>query len=181
MLNIEIRRPTREDIRELNQFFRIVITDTFSKEGISEKLEDLEDEIEVKKKYLNSDFDSNGEKRYFLIAVYGDRIIGSIEYGPASELINNCTNHALKELMEVGTVFVHPDFQRKGVGNRLLNAMYCTLHNMGIEEFCLDSGYATSQKIWRKKFGEPHYLLKDYWGEGYDHMIWRIKVNDLLK
>ncbi|MEH7121777.1 GNAT family N-acetyltransferase [Bacillus sp. JJ1773] len=181
MLNIEIRRPTAENIRELNHFFRVVITDTFSKEGIGEMLEDIEDEIEAKKKYLNLDFESDGEKRYFLIALDRDRIIGSIEFGQASELINHCTNHALKDLVEVGTVFVHPDFQRKGIGNRLLDAMFFTLLNKGIEEFCLDSGYTTAQKIWKKKFGEPQYLLKNYWGEGYDHMIWRINVKEFVK
>lgn len=124
MLNIEIRRPTSKDIRELNQFFRVVITDTFSKEGIGEMLEDIEKEIKVKKKYLNLDIESNGEKRYFLIALDGDRIIGSIEFGPASQLINNCTSHALKDLVEVGTVFVHPDFQRKGIGNTLPDSVF---------------------------------------------------------
>lgn len=53
--------------------------------------------------------------------------------------------------------------------------MYCVLRNKGIEEFCLDSGYTSAQKIWKKKFGEPDYLLKDFWGAGYDHMIWKIK------
>ncbi|HWO95274.1 MAG TPA: GNAT family N-acetyltransferase [Bacillus sp. (in: firmicutes)] len=181
MLNVEIRRPRIEDIKKLHQFFRIVITDTFMKEGIGEKVEDKEDEIEMKIKYLERDFESNGEKRYFLIALDGDKMIGSIEYGPSSELISKCTNHALKHLIEVGTVFVHPDYQRKGIGNLLLNKMYLTLQERGIEEFCLDSGYIGAQKIWKKKFGNPAYLLKDYWGEGYDHMIWRIKINDLLK
>ena len=46
MLNFEIRRPMSENISELNHFFRLVITDTFSKEGIGEMLEDIEDEIE---------------------------------------------------------------------------------------------------------------------------------------
>jgi GNAT superfamily N-acetyltransferase len=178
VLNVEIRRPRIEDIKELNQFFRIVIMDTFTKEGIGEMLDDINDEIAVKEKYLESDFESNGEKRYFLIALYGDKIIGSIEYGPASDLISNCTNNAFKKLIEVGTVFVHPEYQKMGVGNLLLNKMYLTLQNRGIEEFCLDSGYLSAQKIWRKKFGDPDYLLKDYWGEGYNHMIWRIKVRD---
>ncbi len=181
MLNVEIRRPRTEDIKKLHQFFRVVIIDTFMKEGIGEKVEDKEDEIEGKKKYLESDFNSDGEKRYFLIALDGDKIIGSIEYGPSSELISKCTNRALNHLVEVGTVFVHPDFQRKGIGNLLLNKMYFTLQKRNIEEFCLDSGYMSAQKIWKKKFGDPAYLLKDYWGEGYDHMIWRIKINDLLK
>ncbi|SFA85862.1 MULTISPECIES: GNAT family N-acetyltransferase [unclassified Bacillus (in: firmicutes)] len=180
MNNVDIRRPRMEDIKQLNEFFRMVIIDTFTKEGLGEKLDDINEEIKIKEKYLESDFESNGEKRYFLIALDGEKIIGSIEFGPASELISDCTNNAFKELIEVGTVFVHPDHQRIGVGNLLLNKMYFTLHSKGIEEFCLDSGYISAQKIWKKKFGPPDFLLKDFWDEGYDHMIWRIKVSDWI-
>jgi hypothetical protein len=94
VLNVEIRSPRNEDIIQLNQFFRIVITDTFIKEGIGEKLEHINDEIEVKEKYLQSDFESSGEKRYFLIALDSDKIIGSIEYGPASDLYKQCFQRA---------------------------------------------------------------------------------------
>lgn len=180
MLNVELRRPKSEDKKELNIFFRTVITDTFMKEGIGDKLEDLEDEIEVKQTYLESDLESNGEKRFFLIALDGAKIIGTIEYGAASDLIRKCTDNAFKDLIEVGTVFVDPDYQRKGIGNLLLNKMYRTLSNKGIEEFCLDSGYMRAQKIWKKKYGDADYLLEDYWGEGYHHMIWRVKMEDLL-
>jgi GNAT superfamily N-acetyltransferase len=177
---VEIRRPRIEEILQINRFFSLVIADTFIKEGIGDKLEEINLEIAVKEKYLESDFKSNGEKRYFLIVLDGHNIIGTIEYGLASELINNCTNNIFKGLIEVGTVFVHPDYQRKGVGNLLLKAMYLTLQEKGIEEFCLDSGYTFAQQIWKKKFGEPDYLLKDYWGEGFDHMIWRIKVSEVI-
>lgn len=180
MLNVEIRRPRIKDIEPLHQFFRLVITDTFVKEGI-EKFDDLHNEILVKEKYLISDFESNGEKRYFLVALDGDKLIGSIEYGPVSDLIRECTNNAFSGLKEVGTVFVHPDYQGNGVGNLLLKAIYSTLQKKGIEEFCLDSGYRRAQKIWKKKFGDPDYLLKDYWDAGYDHMIWRIKVSDWIE
>lgn len=179
MLKVEIRRPVTGDRKELHSLFRIVVTDTFNKEGIGGKLNDIDDEIAVKEKYLESDFESNGEKRYFLIALDDNKIIGSIEYGPASDLICKCTNNTFKELVKVGTVFVHPDYQRMGVGNLLLDAMYSTLKSKGIEEFCLDSGYTSAQKIWKKKFGNPDYLLKDYWDEGNDHMIWRIRTSDL--
>ena len=180
MPNVVIRRPRIEDIKELTQFFRIVITDTFTLDGIGDKVDDMENEIEEKKSYLKTDFMSNGVKRYFLIALDGDKIIGSIEHGPVSELIRKCTDYALTELNEVGTVFVHPDYQRNGIGNLLLNIMYLTLKEKGIEEFCLDSGYRRAQEIWRKKFGAPDYLLTDYWDKEYHHMIWRIQIKDLL-
>ncbi|MFN2747278.1 GNAT family N-acetyltransferase [Bacillus sp. z60-18] len=180
MHNIEIRRPRLEDQNELNQFFRTVVTDTFAKEGLSELIQDIESEIENKKQYLQSDLNTSGEGRYFLIASdkNGNQVIGTIEFGPASELIRH-TDRVLQEQYEVGTVFVHPDVQNRGVGTLLLNAMLLTLLSRGIEEFCLDSGYQSAQKIWKKKFGEPDYLLKDYWGKGADHMIWRICTDDV--
>lgn len=173
---MEIRRPRFEEIGDLHEFFRIVITNTFIREGLDELVNDIETEIESKINFLKSDFDSNGEKRFFLIALEEEKIIGTIEYGPSSELIHVCTDGVLKDLVEIGTVFVLPDYQRQGVGNRLLNEMVRTLHNREIEEFCLDSGYGNAQKIWKKKFGEPDYLLKDYWGKGQDHMIWKISI-----
>ena len=180
MLKWEIRRPKCNDLKQLNEFFKTVITDTFIQEGIGEKLNDIKDELEIKEKYIESDLRTQGKERFFLIAFCGNTIIGSIEYGPVSELIKKCTNNAYVELIEVGTVFVHPDFQSIGVGNILLQEMYDVLSKNGVREFCLDSGYSRAQKIWKKKFGDPDYLLKDYWGVGNDHMIWRIQVSDCL-
>jgi len=181
MYKVEIRRPRIEDIEELNQFFTIVIKDTFAREGLSELLDDIENEIETKKKYLKCDFDSNGKNRHFLIAIdkNENKVIGTIEYGPVSELIIRCTDNVLQGLYEVGTVFVHPDYQRKDIGNLLLNVMLLTLLSRGIQEFCLDSGYTNAQMIWKKKFGEPDYLLKDFWGKGSNHMIWKRFINDI--
>lgn len=55
------------------------------------------------------------------------------------------------------------------------------LEKRDIEEFCFDSGYKSAQQIWINKFGDPVYRLKDYWGEGADHMIWRISVKEVLR
>ncbi|WML44636.1 hypothetical protein [Neobacillus sp. PS3-40] len=38
VLKVEIRRPRIDDIKELNFFFRLVIADTFIKEGLGEIL-----------------------------------------------------------------------------------------------------------------------------------------------
>lgn len=180
MYDVQIRRPLLKDIQQLNDFFEFVITDTFIKEGIGNKLDHIQKEMECKKKYLKADFESNGKKRYFLIAFIEDRIIGSIEFGPVSELIKSCTNNAYCYLNEVGTVFVYPEYQGNGIGNMLLQAMYKTLRSKGIDEFCLDCGYKNAQKIWQNKFGKPDYHFKDYWDKGQDHMIWRIKLRDCM-
>ncbi|WP_212936126.1 GNAT family N-acetyltransferase [Bacillus hominis] len=181
MYNVEIRRPNSDDIDELYLFFRIVITNTYKNEGLSQLLDDIENEIYSKKQYLKNDFDSNGENRYFLLAIDkgNEKIVGTIEVGPASTLINSCTSGVLKDLYEIGTVFVLPEYQGKGIGSILLNAMFLTLLGEGITEFCLDSGYKNAQKIWKKKFGKPSYVLKDYWGASIDHMIWKKSLHDI--
>ena len=180
MYNVEIRRPNSDDLEELHSFFRIVITNTFKDEGLSQLSDDIENEINTKKQYLKNDFDSNGEKRYFLLAIdtSNDKIIGTIEIGPASTLIHSCTGGVFKDLYEIGTVFVLPEYQQKGIGNLLLHAMYITLLSRGITEYCLDSGYKKAQSIWTKKFGEPSYVLKDSWEESRDHMIWKKSLHD---
>ncbi|KOP67233.1 GNAT family acetyltransferase [Bacillus sp. FJAT-18019] len=181
MLKVDIRRLSINDTKELNHFFRLVITDTFIKEGIGEKSEDIEEEINTKINHLIRDIESDGEDHYFLIAEHQGTIIGSIEIGPANKIIRNNINNEIIDLIELGTVFVHPDYQEKGIGNLLLKTMYSSMRLKGIKEFVLDSGYKKAQSIWRKKFGEPNYLLKDYWDKGYDHMIWKIKTDDISK
>ena len=177
MLKVEIRRPRIEDLEELNQFFRTALTDTFAREGLAELVDDIEADIESKKKYLQMDFETNGEKRYFLIALTKNKIIGTIACGNANELIQECTNGALRDTIEIGTIYVLSEYQRQGVGNKLLAEMLKTLMTREIQEFCLDSGFKTAQTIWKKKFGEPAYWLKGYWGQGQDHMIWKIPTN----
>ncbi|PKM95637.1 MAG: GNAT family N-acetyltransferase [Firmicutes bacterium HGW-Firmicutes-1] len=180
MIEVEIGRAKFEDIELINELFEIVLIDTFQLNGISDLIDTFNKEINDKRQCLNQDFESGGKSRYFLIAKYKDIIVGSVEYGPANELIVSCTNGELKELMEIGTVFVHPDYQRMGIGRRMLNAIIMELEKNGIEEFCLDSGYKSAQKIWINKFGYPHYFLKDYWGKNVDHMVWRIQIKEVL-
>lgn len=181
MINIEIDRPKFEDIELINEFFEIVIRDTFERNGISDLVSTIVEEIEDKRRCLNQDIESDGKNRYFLIAKENDKIVGSIEYGPSNELIISCTNGELKELVEIGTVFVHPDYQKKGIGSRMLNLIFIELEKNDIKEFCLDSGYKSAQKIWINKFGDPQYHLMDYWGENSDHMVWRISTEDVIK
>jgi GNAT superfamily N-acetyltransferase len=181
MANIEISRPKFEDEELINEFFKTVIRDTFERNGILDLTDTIEEEIKDKRRCLNQDIESDGKNRYFLIAKENEKIVGSIEYGPSNDLIISCTNGELKDIVEIGTVFVHPDYQNKGIGSRMLNLIFKELKGNSIKEFCFDSGYKTAQKIWVKKFGNPEYHLKDYWGEDSDHMIWRLNVEDVIR
>lgn len=180
MVDINIQRANPEDRELINEFFRIVLIDTFNKNGISELEDTLNEEIEIKKRYLDQDFESGGKDRRFLIAKDKGRIVGSVEYGSPNRLILSCSNGEWKEIKEIGTVFVHPEYQKKGIGSRLLHFILLEMEKNNIDEFCLDSGYKIAQKIWIKKLGKPQIYLKDYWGKDADHMVWRKNVRDVL-
>jgi GNAT superfamily N-acetyltransferase len=180
MLDIDITRAKIEDRELLNEFFRNVLIDTFEKNDISELVETLNNEIEDKRHCLDQDFESAGKNRCFLIAKDKNMVVASAEYGPSNDLILTCTNGELKDIKEIGTVFVHPDYQRRGIGSRMFFSLLAEMKNDGIEEFCLDSGYKIAQRIWTKKLGEPQYHFKNYWGKDADHMIWRRRIEEVL-
>lgn len=180
MRHIEIRRPKIEDRAELHELFNEVITDTFHREGLSDMVNDIQIEIESKEQYLKSDLYSDGKHRFFWLGIdtCTNKIIGCIEYGPASELITACTKGELQGWIEIGTVFVHPKYQRKGIGTLLLHTMLLTLQSREIKKICLDSGYKNAQEVWKNIFGIPDYLVKDYWSKGYHHMVWKISAEN---
>lgn len=180
MNHIKIRRPNIDDKDKLLEFCKLVLEDTFIKEGIEDLVEDLEEELVAKKKYLEDDLMTNGDLVYFLIAEDQGTIVGTIQYGPSSDLIRTCTNGKYKDLYEIASVFVRPDYQGQGLGSLLLKSIYQVMESKGIKEFCLDSGYSNAQKIWRKKFGKPDYFLPDYWGQGHHHLIWKVDLHSIL-
>ncbi len=174
MNTISISRPEQKDTHRLNEFFQTVIFHTFTKNGLLHMSDLMHEEIENKQNFLMQDFSSGGADRFFLVAKDGDSIVGTIEYGAPNDVIRNFAKGMPKNTVEIGTVFVHPDYQGKGLGSTLVTQMITVLRAHGVEKFCLDSGYPSAQKIWTVKFGYPSYLLKNYWGQGADHMIWTL-------
>lgn len=176
MNDIKIRRPELEDRKELQELFRVVVEDTFKKEGFEDLKDQIESIVTEKNRYLEEDYESSGEDRFFLLAEIQGKIVGTIESGPASKLLVDCTKGEHEKSIEIGTAFIIPESQGKGIGSLLLKSMCIELVNNNINEVCVESGYKRAGKVWRKIFGKPTYIIKDYWTEGYDHLIWCNKL-----
>ncbi len=170
-MNVILRRPKWTDVNELNQLFDCVVRDTFKKEKIDDETLMLH-EIEEKQAFLLEDLESGGNERFFLVAVSEDRLVGTICISRSNPLIIEVAGQTLEDILEIGTVYVHPAYQAKGIGMKLLNAIYLVLLARGASAFCLDSGYKSAQKIWTKKLGAPQYVDLNKWGEGHAHMVW---------
>jgi len=173
---LAIGRPKPSDREQIYALFETVLKDTYAKNGLDAFKDELLEEIALKKSFLEQDFESDGAEKYFLIAKIKDRVVGTVEFGPANSVIKACNDDSMMTLNEIGTVFVLPDFQAMGIGSAMLGAIEETLVKKGQQAYCLDSGYPSAQKIWLRKLGDPAHVLKDYWGEGFDHMIWRVDL-----
>lgn len=179
MFGVIIERPKEADTLRVHEFFDIMIRSTFGANGLGDLKEIIQEEKTYKRSCLREYFESKGRVRYFLVAKLGDEIVGTIEYGPSNEIIRN-SDENLSIIKEVGTVYVHPEYQGQGIGKQLLDAIGRSLIEHGHKECVMDSGYQSAQKVWTKKFGRPFLLLKDYWSNGGHHMIWKLRVEQLL-
>lgn len=180
MKDLILNKPDKGDTEELKQLFTHTITDAFEKEKIDDA-QGIKNEINEKITSFSEDLESNGKKRYFLVARLNNKIVGTISYGPCNALALKNSGEKLKDVLEIGTVYILPEYQKKGIGSILVKSMLNELKIRNITDFCLDSGYKRAQVIWRKKFGEPSFVIKDYWGPDSDHMIWYRKLSDVTE
>ena len=180
-MNITLSRPHHEDLPELEEFFRAVISYAFEADGIGDRENGKQSEVSKQMGFIQSDLNSNGEEIYFLLARLDNKIIGTIGYAPAekNEFIRKNLNIDLTNIPEITSVYVHPDFHGHGIGSFLFNSMLLTLMHNGVKEICLDGGYQKSQKFWIHKMGEPNYISYDHFGPGLNYMIWYRRLNDL--
>ncbi|WP_405158856.1 GNAT family N-acetyltransferase [Paenibacillus sp. FSL H8-0283] len=181
---ITIEPLTRSDADGVYQVFETTIPAAFDQEGIGSLLDDIQDEIAQKKAMIHKALqakDNIDASVFFLVAKRGDVIVGTISYGPCGKEIRECTEGRLNDIGELGSLYVLPEVQGQGVGSALILALVTELQRLGIQQFCLDSGYQIAQKKWQRKFGEPYVVANNYWGEGTDHMVWLCEVQDFIE
>jgi GNAT superfamily N-acetyltransferase len=177
MGTVKIEKLMLEDLKSAEIVFETAIPDAFVKEGLTLMDEAIQNEISSKKQMLVESLeDQEGELR-FLVAKLDHRVIGTISFGPCGNDILKCTDNALSGVGELGSLYVLPEYQNKGVGSSLIHAMLQSMHENNISQFCLDSGYKRAQKRWIRKFGKPYKVVEDYWGPGFEHMIWLCRVD----
>lgn len=180
MNKVLINKPVPMDIQQIRDVLRITLTDTFTKESDEDCDDEIRSEIEEKIGYLKECLESNYKMPYFLVVKDQEKIVGILSYGKCNDMIIKGSNGKYKDIGEIGTAYVLPKYQNKGILTQLLNSMYLHLMRINTYEFVLDCGFRRSQKIWRKKFGEPNIIMEDYWGKGSHHMIWHVNLKDII-
>lgn len=176
-----ITRPVKDDIKSAYSVFEASIADAFEKDGLGHLKTDIVREIEQKKQQFKSSIDNSDSHIYFLVAKIANDVIGTISFGSCGDDIRKCTENELDTVGEMGSIYVLPCFQDKGVASALIYAMTEHLYKSGIKQFFIDSGYKHAQQRWLRKFGKPYKTVKNYWNENGDHMVWLCNVTDYVK
>jgi len=175
-MDIALSPLANETNEDLKSFFLSVITDAFYQNDIYGLCsEEIPEQVKKQMKYVAYARKIKGRDISYFVAKYEGKIIGTIARSkiPSNIFLQKNLSIDFKSAPEVASVYVLPDFQRKGVGSFLFQAMVSKLKKEGFLEFCLDSGYPLAQKFWKKKLGLPEIILKDYWSLGCDHMFWK--------
>lgn len=178
MDGLRIERPVSADLHSIDVVYEQAISLAFADEGFSEE---AAEEIEYKKSLVRKSIAVSDADTVFMVAKLDGKVIGTISFGPCGDYIKECTNGVLNDVGELGGLYVLPSYQGQGVGSALIRAMIQHLDSIGVQQFCLDCGLKAAQKKWRRKFGTPYMIAKDYWGEGADHLIWLCYVVDWVR
>ncbi len=169
--NLNFAAAINDDLIELNTLFDKVIRNNFHRDQIDQEMNELMlEEIENQKSSLSGSFNLHNNNLYYKLTI-DHTICGVIAYGNAGELI---TNHLAipADIPEIKSVMILPEYHHQGLGSIIFEKVITNIKEAGLNGYCLDCGYRCSQGFWIKKLGDPDVCLKDFWGEGYDHMIW---------
>lgn len=170
---MRIRGIHNRDIAGLDKLFRACMTDLIVRE--KKELNFIEEEVEQLNRTVQESI-TDPETAVF-VAEMEERMVGTIAIIKPNAIISENINTE-KNVFEIACVYVHPDFQRQGIGKILFQHIKKELIQRGQVKYYLDAGFSSSQQYWRQLLGEPSVILKDYWGEGQHHFIWSHSVYD---
>jgi len=77
---------------------------------------------------------------------------------------------------EINNAYVADDVRGSGAGKSLVKKLESIGLQRGYKELVLNSGpryKETGWEFWKRVYGEPVDVAKDYYGPGYDAMVWR--------
>jgi GNAT superfamily N-acetyltransferase len=162
------------------ELFTDSITKTFELNGIKD-LKELEYEINEKSERVRNYLGSKNDNELFLIAESENHILGIAGIYPVSDTIIKNYPTLSKNDIEIGSVYIKPEYQRQGITRILLKRLLNELWERKIYKFYLDCGYSTSHVYWKKLFGNPIKNFPNYFGKDESYMIWEIDTEEAIK
>lgn len=177
-MNLHLETLTLPDVKAAKTLIKLVVTDSFVKQGVDivARQTVLHEQINL----VQTKFDHFSKEHYhFLVAKSDNQLIGTIGFGPINEPLKLALSQlALPNtaMTEIVSVYIHPDFQGKGVGSALLQAIFEQARQRDYQSFGLSTGYLQAKAFWSAKLGNPNVCLHKYFGNA-DCWVWIRKLS----
>ncbi len=164
---MHIRMIQKRDISDLDTLFIDCIADLVKRENKEQEL--IKEEVDQLNRIVKEAL-ADSETQFF-VAEIDEQIVGTIAQKNPNQLITE--NIEIEpNVYEIASVYIHPSYQRQGIGKTLFHHVKNELIRQGHKKFYLDAGFSSSQQYWEDILGKPSFILKDYWGKGEHHLIW---------
>lgn len=165
---MNFRKVLQQDFDECDHLFQVCLENLLVRENILEAGLLESEMVRLHEAMISSCGHPN---QFFYVAQKNNEIAGTIALMPPGPMIaSEVAVHPGG--MEIACVYVHPKYQRQGVGKFLFEQVLRELNRLKHKCFYLDAGFSSSQRYWEKILGEPSYILKNYWGLDKHHLIW---------
>ncbi|KYC48914.1 MAG: Acetyltransferase (GNAT) family protein [Candidatus Methanofastidiosum methylothiophilum] len=175
-MNLIIRDMTTADIECVCKLLEDVITETYKINNL--KNDDLYEFI-AEKKHGIKEFNGNDKCKGIYKCAFCNGIlvgIGGI-YPLCKDILLNIDDQYKNEL-EIGSLYIHVDYQKKGIAKELMAKLVNEIVMMNKEYFFLDCGYKSSQLYWERILGAPYKRLESYFDANEHYLIWKIETKE---
>ena len=170
---MKFRHIETRDVTQTSELFRQCLGDLIDRERIADP---LLKRSETERLIALMEISLENASHNFFVAEENDTVLGTIALLPPGDIIKENLD-CDKEILEVSCVYVHPIYQKSGVGSFLFANIMDELKKAGSNRFYLDAGFSSSQRYWLSKLGRETHLLEDYWGPGQHHRIWEMEID----
>lgn len=134
----------------------------------------LTEEIEETLKAMEESISGQNNRTFFVAVSANNKVVGVMGMKDPEEKMIPYTK--TDKPVELINAFVSKDYRRQGIGKALVGAIENQARQKGYKELVLNSGpryQFSGWAAWKKIFGEPAAIAKDFYGEGWDAPVWR--------
>jgi L-amino acid N-acyltransferase YncA len=170
---MQIREPKITEKAEIMELFKTSIADAYKQNSINAP---YDDQIKKQDNWMNKHF--NGEESYYLVAIENDKIIGIMAFGEPKKIHIKHLGFSENTPL-VRSAYVLPEFQGIGIGSKLFKGLLNEMDRRDVKSFYIDAGYRISQGYWKRRLGEPDVILKKYYDNDDDMMLWKVAIDSL--
>ncbi|MDY8022021.1 GNAT family N-acetyltransferase [Paenibacillus polymyxa] len=123
-----IQLAASSDMEAADLVFESSKSAAYEQRGLEALIDDIQHEIEHKKRLLRASLSALNSDLFFLMAKHNHNVVGAISYGHCGEDIRKCTNDELGHVGTLGSLYVLPGYQGQGVGSALVQENHLLLN-----------------------------------------------------